>query len=385
MLVAYGPDHHPVVAEETPLEQLQQWSREHMLYCPNCRGHVHLRGGPEKRTQLHFAHQRGECAWSTEAESLRHARGKLVLAQWLRAQFPQASVTLEERLPEPNRIADIFAMHANGQRWAIEFQCAPLAIEEWQHRHQAYARSGISDIWIIGTNRREKQEAFIEAILATFHEVLFLDPLVTPPRIWLRWPITRQIAQEWQTSSNTRNPYALSLDGWVGRMGYGATLISSLHDLNIDKHMKLLHPGRTAIEARNRLYHAMSDARTIDETALLTYLRQHVDDEAAHTLFIPLLRAYLRDPDLLRRYNYGRGLPGSSISEEDQRRIHNAGAWLARQARRGYSLERIQELARELPFTGPYAAFAGYVETLLALQTFGNPTTQASPTHSDNI
>src|SRR6516225_8340311 len=114
MLVAYGPDDRPVVAEEAPLEQLQSWSREHLLHCPNCRGIVHLRGGPEKRTQLHFAHQRGECAWSTEAESLRHARGKLILSQWLREQFPQATITLEERLPEPNRIADIFVAHADG-------------------------------------------------------------------------------------------------------------------------------------------------------------------------------------------------------------------------------------------------------------------------------
>jgi hypothetical protein len=369
MLVAYGPDHRPVVAEETPLEQLQHWSREHLLYCPNCRGSVHVRGGAEKRTQLHFAHQKGECEWSTEAESLRHARGKLVIAQWLREQFPQATVTLEERLPEPNRIADIFIAQSNGPRWAIEFQCAPLAIEEWQHRHQAYARSGISDIWIIGTNRREKQEAFIEAILATAHEVLFLDPLVMPPRIWLRWPVSRQVAQEWQARSNTRNPYALSFDGWVGRMGYGATLIGTLADLKLDEHVRLLHPERAALEARNRLYHTMSNANSADETLLLAYLRQHLDEDAVRTLFIPLLRAYLRDTELLRRYNYGRGLPGLPISTEDRVRIHNAQQWLARQSGRGYNITYIQELARELPFTGPYAAFVGYIEALLALAT----------------
>ena len=72
MLVAYGPDGHPVIAEETPLEQLQQWSHERALHCPNCRRVVHVRGGPGKRAQLHFAHQKGECAWSTESESVRH-------------------------------------------------------------------------------------------------------------------------------------------------------------------------------------------------------------------------------------------------------------------------------------------------------------------------
>ena len=141
MLVAYGPDATPVVAEETSLEQLQKWSHERVLYCPNCRGIVHLRGGQQKRTQLHFAHQKGECAWSTEAESVRHARGKMVLADWLRKQFPQALVTLEERLPEPNRIADIFVSHPGGERWAVEFQCAPLDVDDLKLRP---ATSGIT-------------------------------------------------------------------------------------------------------------------------------------------------------------------------------------------------------------------------------------------------
>src|SRR5258708_39893594 len=124
MLVAYGPDGQPLVAEETPLEHLLEWSHHQALHCPNCRGVVHVRGGAGKSMQLHFAHQRGECAWSTEGESVRHMRGKLVLAQWLQTQFPTATVSLDERLPGPNGIADVLLQHANGQRQAIEFQCA---------------------------------------------------------------------------------------------------------------------------------------------------------------------------------------------------------------------------------------------------------------------
>src|SRR2546423_1883386 len=123
MLVAYGPGGRPIVAEETSLELLQRWSREHALSCPNCRGVVHVRGGPEKRTQMHFAHQKGECTWSTESETVRHLRGKILLAEWLQKQFPQASLSLEKRLPEPNRIADIFVTLADGRQWAFEFQC----------------------------------------------------------------------------------------------------------------------------------------------------------------------------------------------------------------------------------------------------------------------
>lgn len=363
MLVAYGPNGQPVIAEETPLEQLQLWSHERMLYCPNCRGTVHVRGGPEKRTQLHFAHQKGECAWSTESESVRHARGKVVLAHWLCEQFPQAIVTLEERLPEPNRIADIFVTHADGQRWAIEFQCAPLDVDEWRRRHEAYRKAGIIDIWIVGVNRRERQEAFIEAILAEAHEVMFLDPLVRPARIWLRWPIPRHAAQEWQQT----NKAAPALDGWVGRLGYGATLLGRLHEIHINEQASFIHPVRAAMETRSRLQQTMSEASTLDESVLTAYLHQRISEEAIHSVVLPLMRAYLRDPELLRRYNYGRGLLDQPLSGSDRARVQKGREWLSSLIQRGFPPERLKEIVKEIPFVGPYAAFASYAEMLITL------------------
>ncbi len=366
MLVAYGPDGRPAIAEETPQAQLQLWSRERLLYCPNCRGIVHVRGGAEKRTQLHFAHQKGECAWSTEGESVRHMRGKVVLAQWLRDQFPSATVTLEERLPEPNRIADIFVAHSNGTRQAIEFQCAPLDIEEWRHRHDAYRRAGIIDTWIIGTNRREKQEAFIEAILTMAREIMFLDPQVTPPRTWLRWPITRTLAQEWQ-GNGQRKGSVPALDGWVGRLGYGATLIGALSGVRIDEQGCILHPRRIAIETRAQLLQSMSTASLPDESTLTTYLRQNVDEQTLRGIVLPLLRSYLLDPELLRRYNYGRGQIDQPLSAEDIQRVRKAREWLTILTQRGFSIGQLQEIRKEIPFIGSYAAFAGYIEMLIAL------------------
>jgi Competence protein CoiA-like family len=363
VLVAYGPDGRPVIAEETALEQLQGWSRERVLYCPNCRGIVHVRGGLEKRTSLHFAHQRGECAWSTEAESVRHARGKIVLAQWLREQFPHTLVTLEERLPEPNRIADIFVSHPSGERWAVEFQCAPLDVDEWRHRHTAYRKANILDIWIIGNNRREKQEAFLEAIIASAREVMFLDPLVSPPRIWLRWPVSRENVQCWQQETTP----ASALAGWVGRSGYGASLPGRLHEVCLGESGKLSHPVRSAWEARTRLLHSMSTASSIDETMLLTYLRQNVSEETVRRVILPLVRAYLRDPQLLRRYNYGRGQLAQTLSEEDKLRVQRARQWLHSLAQKGFTTAQLQELAQEMPFAGPYAALVSYMEMLIAL------------------
>lgn len=367
MLVAYGPDGCSVLANEASLEQLQRWSRERMLFCPNCRGVLHVRGGPEKRLQLHFAHQKGECAWSTESESVRHATGKLVLSHWLRTQFPTAIVTLEERLPEPNRIADVLLTHADGTRWAIEFQCAPLDLEEWRHRHTAYRNGHIQDIWIVGNNRREKQEAFIEAILATFHETMFLDPLITPPRIELRWPVSREMTQTWQHDS-TWHP---ALKGWVGRLGYGATLSGHLHQVSLEgdgQMLKLLHPMRTTLEKRTHILHEMSNALTVDETLLEAYISGQIDVDIASKVLLPLLRAYLRDPDLLRRYNYGRGRADAPTSEADQIRVQKAMRWLLGMQQRGFTTLRFRELASAIPFIGPYAAFARYIEMLLMLE-----------------
>lgn len=365
MLVAYGPGGQAVVAEEAPLEQLRRWSQERVLYCPNCRGVVHLRGTPGKGIQLHFAHRKGECPWNAESETVRHMRGKMVLVEWLRKQFPQASVSLEERLPEPNRIADIFVAHANGQRWAIEFQCAPLDIEEWQLRHTAYRKAGIQDTWIIGNNRREKQESFIAAIIASAHEVMFLDPLVTPPRVWLRWAVTHETLRVWQSGTG----WTPSLEGWIGRSraGYGATLSGHLQDVRLGVDGRLIHPDRSALEARIALLRAMKDAQSIDEATLNAYLCPIVGEEVMRVVLFPMVRAYRRDPDLLRRYNYGRGYGEQSVSDADKHRVQQARTWLERLSSEGFPPASLELLAKKIPLVGPYQAFANFVEMLAFL------------------
>lgn len=363
MLVAYGPADQPIVAEEVPLEQLQRWSHEQQLRCPNCRGTVHVRGGPSKRMQLHFAHQRGACAWSTEGESVRHMRGKLILAQWLRVCFPQATISLEERLPGPNRIADVFLRHADGRRQAIEFQCAPLELAEWQMRHAAYREAGIIDTWIVGSNRLEKQEAFIEAILSHAREIVFLDPLLTPARAWLRWPVTSETARSWQ--NGIQQPPMLS--GWVGRLGLGATLIDELTLLRLTSHGTFSHVRRTALAESQRLLRKMEHAPAPDLATFQAYLTTQLDDEAIEIVMLPLLRAYLRDPDLLRRYNYGRGQWNQPVSPADRRRIERARAWLQRLESQGFSRQRLRELLPAIPPIRAYAPLASYLEMLLAL------------------
>lgn len=361
MLVAYGPDNQPIIANETALEQLQRWSRERVLRCPNCRGIVHIRGGEGKIMQLHFAHQRGECAWSTETESVRHMRGKLVLAQWVREQFPQATVSLEKRLPEPNRIADIFVTHPDKRQWAIEYQCAPLDYAEWRHRHEAYRKATIRDIWIVGDNRREKHESFIEAILTTTRELVFLDPLATPPRLWLRWLTSSDMLQPSHQHSQ------LTFEQRNVHDDYCVTLASILTETYITIQGCITHTIRDTLEQQTQLLQIMQQASQVDETTLVKYLRPYLDDKVMHTVLIPLIKAYLRDPDLMRRYNYGRGLPDQPVSESDIVRIHKAQHWLELLIINGYTKDQWQSLCDLLPIIGPYASFARYTEMLLTL------------------
>ena len=369
MLVAYGPDNQPIIANETALEQLQRWSRERVLRCPNCRGIVHVRGGEGKMMQLHFAHQRGECAWSTETESVRHMRGKIVLAQWLHEQFPQATVSLEKRLPEPNRIADIFVTHPDKRYWAIEFQCAPLDYTEWQHRHKAYRKANIRDIWIVGDNRQEKHESFIDAILTTSRELVFLDPLATPPRLWLRWLMPSDTRQFWHQHSHqhSQQQSKLTFEQRGPHSDDCATLVSTLTETHINAQGSITHSMRDMLEQQTQLLQTMQHALQIEETALVTYLRPYIDDKAIQTVLIPLIKAFTRDPDLMRRYNYGRGLSDQPVSENDIVRIQKAQQWLEHLALNGYTKEQWQSFTALLPGVGTYASFARYTEMLLTL------------------
>jgi hypothetical protein len=111
----------------------------------------------------------------------------------------------------------------------------------------------------------------------------------------------------------------------------------------------------------------MNVASTVDEAMLLAYLRQHVSEEAVRIVILPLVRAYMRDPELLRRYNYGRGQLEQPLSEEDKLRLQRARHWLSGLAQQGFTATRLRELAKEIPFVGPYRAFAGYMEMLAAL------------------
>ena len=150
-------------------------------------------------------------------------------------------------------------------------------------------------------------------------------------------------------------------------MGYGATLVGRLSEVQLDVQGALSHPARSALDARSQLFYRMQHAQSLDEPTLRAYLLPAIGEEALRDVVVPLLRAYVRDPDLLRRYNYGRGSWNQPLTDEDSQRVQQARLWLEKLARQGYSSTRLQSLAKEIPLVGPYAAFAGYMQMLALL------------------
>ena len=157
------------------------------------------------------------------------------------------------------------------------------------------------------------------------------------------------------------------LEGWVGHLGVGALLLGRLHEVQLGENGKLMHPALVNLVARTDLLSVMSTAPRIDEAILGEYLRQSLDEDAIRVVLLPLVRAYMRDPELLQRYNYGRGRSGQRPSEADQQRVKQARLWFAKLAQQGFPPAEVQELAKEIPFVGPYAAFARYVEMLITV------------------
>ncbi|MGE7923363.1 competence protein CoiA [Viridibacillus arvi] len=87
--------------------RLKSLSAAKELYCPNCQKQVFFRGGP-KRIH-HFYHEAHvECSFVGEPETQEHLGGKLAIYNWLKEQYPNAYVVLEERITKTNQIADVY-------------------------------------------------------------------------------------------------------------------------------------------------------------------------------------------------------------------------------------------------------------------------------------
>jgi hypothetical protein len=164
-----------------PLDSLRRLSDNKRLQCPQCRAPVVLRAGAVLAP--HFAHLPGAvCAHPhAEPETEEHRAGKSLLARWLSSCLPQAEITLEAPIIETGQRADVLLQMVNGDRAALEYQCADLTAREWRRRHHLYRKAGIRDLWFLGGSRLTFEEGVLcpreleRALLLDGAPLLFLD------------------------------------------------------------------------------------------------------------------------------------------------------------------------------------------------------------------
>jgi hypothetical protein len=153
----------------------------------------------------HFRHA-GEGAGGHGKERWFHYTGKHLIAQWLRARYPDAAVNPEAKVENGQR-PDVLCMFPDGRRFGLEIQFAAMTPEEWQRRHDGYRAQGILDIWLFGHTTEHyklargewcqgllKLNPTLQAVAAAGYRVRFFNPeerwvasrLIETARHWYR-------------------------------------------------------------------------------------------------------------------------------------------------------------------------------------------------------
>lgn len=121
-------------------------SKQGHYVCPSCSGTVCLKKGTLKIA--HFAHKKKGCLAYSEGETAEHLAGKKLLAIWCQ-QF-QCEVRLEAYQEELRQRPDVLCIFAQKQPLALEFQCAPLSLDEMVQRSYGYQQHHFKYVWILG-------------------------------------------------------------------------------------------------------------------------------------------------------------------------------------------------------------------------------------------
>ena len=123
------------------------------FYCPCCNGKLCIKAGKIKIP--HFAHVANEgCDYASEGESEEHLQGKRSLYEWLRKQG--GTVVLEKYFPQIKQRPDIYLDSKKG-KFALEFQCSVLSLEEIKKRTQVYRKANILPVWIFSYSHLKRR------------------------------------------------------------------------------------------------------------------------------------------------------------------------------------------------------------------------------------
>jgi hypothetical protein len=134
-------------------EELKAWDKEGLFSCPYCGLPLTLVWGTVRFR--HFRHPSGNlCMISkNEPETREHILGKMRLYEQAVRWFPQAlRIEMEYRLPNGERIADVYVEDRDGRAYVFEYQRARIPEKEFLERRASYRQMGVCDIWVFGEN-----------------------------------------------------------------------------------------------------------------------------------------------------------------------------------------------------------------------------------------
>ena len=136
-------------------ETLKTWADKGILKCPACGKEYEYCHGRVVRP--YFRHkEKTDCVDKySEPETNEHIQGKIALYNWIKEQNGISDVILEAWIPETRQRPDI-AFKYNGKQYVFEFQCTPISTV-YLERHELYQAAGITDIWILGTEKYFKR------------------------------------------------------------------------------------------------------------------------------------------------------------------------------------------------------------------------------------
>lgn len=253
LVFARAADRSVVWMPDGAAEQFRQATRDGDLVCivPDCKS-SRLKAVNRGARRHGFAHHAG--AGGHPGMGVDHLQSQLLIAQWLRTQFPDGNVELEEATEDGRRRADVMFTSASGRKAAFEIQYAAITPRAWQERHDSYAAAGIVDIWLWGhvpphlrRSRGSDDEVELnpthEAVTGAGQPMLWINPelgeigFATQPR---RLPRIEPIAA--LATSGSATFHSTSLDGWR---------LTSEHGLTCD-HLRSVVEGEADAERRSK-------------------------------------------------------------------------------------------------------------------------------------
>ncbi|MEH6942101.1 competence protein CoiA [Bacillus sp. JJ722] len=174
MLVAKSKDGSIISLLSLTRNEIEDYRTE-AYYCPCCNKRVNMKAGRIKIP--HFAHAVHEsCQYASEGESLEHLQGKKQLYEWIKDQG--YSVELEKYFPDFQQRADLY-VEVENIKYAIEFQCSSISLDDIMKRTQMYIQYGIIPLWILSKSflKRKRHNTYT---ISSFHWYASSGSLLVP-------------------------------------------------------------------------------------------------------------------------------------------------------------------------------------------------------------